>query len=131
MATTINGEGIVTEECRNDKDWLIEERTYLRRYFDYNQCPTREMLADPDDRVTYHVHDDFGREIFVISGEGYVTEYGYEQSDKPTTTWCYPKKIQQPETLTISAIRTLLPSKENIPCTKIEYDPAGRKIAAR
>jgi YD repeat-containing protein len=126
----MNGEGIVTEHCWNEKGWLIEERTFARAYFDYEHCPSRETLAHPDDRATHYLHDVFGRVIFEINAEGYVTEHEYKQGDEPTCSWFYPKKIQVPQTCNLISIRELLPTKDNIPSIKLEYDTAYRKTAA-
>lgn len=126
----INGEGIVTEQCWNAKGWLVEERVYATPYFDYAHRPSFEILAHQGYRAIHYIHDAFGRVVFEIDGEGYVTEYGYQHSDKPTTSWFYPDKIIAPHTFTITSIRELLPAKKNIPSTHVEYDAASRKVAA-
>lgn len=127
---TINGEGIVTENRWNEKGWLVEERTYATTYFDYATCPNREKLVHPDDRATQYMHDAFGRVIFEINAEGHVTEYGYDNGDKPIKIWCYPDKIGLPQAMTLDTIRNLLPSCESVPNTQISYDAADRKITA-
>lgn len=126
----INSEGIVTEQRWNAKGWIIEERTYETPYHDFSRIPDSHLLERQGYRSTRYVHDVFGRIVFEIDAEGYVTEYGYKNGDKPTTTWFYPEKITVSGTLTPSSIRELLPSKEQIPFTQTEYDAAGRKVAA-
>jgi YD repeat-containing protein len=124
----INGEGIVSEQRWNEKGWLIEERIYASPCFDFEHCPDSHVLEEQDYRSTHYIHDVFGRVVFEIDGEGYVTEYGYSKGDKPETNWFYPEKISIPGILNLSTIRELLPVKDLIPCTHIKYDAAGRKV---
>ncbi len=126
---SINGEGIVKEQCWNENNWLLEERTYATPYFAYDKCPNREALQQPDDRFTRFVHDGFGRIVFEINAEGYVTQYGYDHRDKPIKTWFYPEKIKIPLVFSFTSIEELLPPKEVIPCIQVEYDVALRKVA--
>lgn len=126
----INGEGIVTEQCWNEKGWLIETRAYAKPYFDYTNCPNRETLKHADDRTTHYIHDAFGRITFEINGEGYVTEYGYDNGDKPTTTWFYPDKIKLPLVITLTSIRELVTKEDSTPCIQVKYDGASRRIEA-
>lgn len=123
----INGEGIVSEQCWNENNWLIEKRTYATPCFSYEECPDPEALQHADDRFTRYVHDGFGRIVFEINAEGYVTQYGYDYRDKPIKTWFYPEKINIPRPCSLKAVLELLPSQEDIPCIEVKYDAAARK----
>jgi YD repeat-containing protein len=139
----INLAGWVTEYVYDSADRVVATVRYLqnaKHAADLNNPDHNQELSyfrpnsDPDDFWTWRVYDSADRLIESIEGDGSVTSYAYDASDRLIGTTSYFHKLSPTQ---VSALRTAPPTSIVLPTgdtakdgvARNFYDKDGRLVA--